>query len=87
MPAGNVEGSLGCAGRGALATVFVGDRPGSGLLLVADGTVGVGQADIDRLEVMPLEEGGHRRPGARRGSALRDVLADTAHGQSRDGHW
>jgi hypothetical protein len=55
------------------------------LLLVTDRTVGVGQTDIDRLEMMPLEKGGHRRPGGRRDSALRYMLADTADGQRRNG--
>jgi hypothetical protein len=77
---------LSCARRGPFGTALAVDRPGFGLLLVADGAVGVAYPNIDGPEVMPLEKRRHRRPGGRRRTALRDMLTDAAYGQRRKGH-
>ena len=76
---------LGCPRRGSFRTVLARDRPGFGLLLVADGAVRVAHADIDGAELMPLEKSRHRRPRGRRRTALRDMLANAAHSQRWNG--
>ena len=62
-----------------------GDRPSLSLLVIADRTIRVAHADIDRSEIIPLEIGGHGYPGRRYGTAGRDMLADAAHGQGGNG--
>ena len=76
---------LGGARRGPLRTVLACDRPGFGLLLVADGAVGMTHTNIDGPEVVSFEKRRHRRPGRRRRTALRDMLADAAHSQRGNG--
>jgi hypothetical protein len=71
--------------RGLIWRVLGADRPGFGLLLVADRTIRMGQSYIDRLEVMSLEKRGHRRPLRRWGTTRRDVFADATHGQRLNG--
>lgn len=75
---------LGCARRGPFRTVVTCDRPGYGLLLIADGTVGMAHPNIGGPQVVPLEKRRHRRPGRRRRTALRDMLANATHSQRRN---
>lgn len=66
-------------------TGFRGNRPGFGLLLIADRTVGVAEADVDRPEVLLLEKGRHRHPLGGRRAGRGDMLANTAHRQYWNG--
>ena len=74
-----------CARRGLIRTVLNRDRPGFGLLFVADRTIGVAQADVNGAEVVFLEKGRHRHPLGRRRVGRRDMFANAAHSQRRYG--
>ncbi len=48
--------------RGLSRTVLYRDQPSFGLLFVADRTIGVAEADVNRPEMVLLEKGRHRHP-------------------------
>ena len=67
--------------RGLSRTVLYRDQPSFGLLFVADRTIGVAEADVNRPEMVLLEKGRHRYPlGGQRGGR-RDMFTNTAYSQ------